>query len=274
MQRRVAGTSGKQRGAGAGNDEFTDEIDELVELLRAHAHEARFLRLVVADLALFFQRHVDHLFLHHAFLDQHLTDGRFATHRFQAVLDTQCVFQLVFGEDAGLDQQLAQHVGVAAGVFEPLDKSREMARWRKNAQLAVVTHEFENILDRLLVRLALEVERIPQVAGFRIHRRQLRQIAVVDVERDDVADGGQIADERDRLHAVFQDLAPEDDRQVPVIPLDGAAATRSQLAFVDRRHAGLTRGYAPPGRRAAARQVPHPRPPAAHRAPYRFPPRP
>ena len=100
---------------------------------------------------------------------------------------------------------------------------------RHDANAAIVLHEFERRFNARLVGFALEVDFVTHVAGFRVHFGGYRHLVERDFHADDLADGSQIAEERQRIHAVAQHIATEMQRNVPVVAAHHAAADRSDL---------------------------------------------
>src|SRR6266700_4596247 len=70
----VGGPLGDDAGAGAGDDELAYEVDQLVELVGAHAYEAAFERLVLLDQVLLVERRAHQLVLHQALTAQDFTE--------------------------------------------------------------------------------------------------------------------------------------------------------------------------------------------------------
>ncbi len=147
-------------------------------------------------------------------------------------------------QDAGFDQQLPDHVRIAARVLDALDIGGQMAGRRQDAQGAVLAHEFEHVLDGLLVGLAFELDHEAEVAGFRIELRKLGQLAVIGGKRNDVADGREVTNEGKRVHAVAQHVEPELQRDVPAIAFHHAAAAGFDRRITNCRRGGFRRGDA------------------------------
>ena len=105
---------GKQIGRGAGNDQFADQIDELVELVGLDADKTRFLGFLVADLALLDHGSINQLLVYHLVFDQDFTElvglarrsGR--RRRSGRFLVEQALVYLGLGEGATADQDFAE----------------------------------------------------------------------------------------------------------------------------------------------------------------------
>ncbi len=102
----------REAGSGARDHQFSDQGDQLVQLVGSHAHEAALDRLALLDQILFLERGIDQLVLHRALAHEDLADPvpsfRPSTFFLETLLQRQAFLELAPGKRAALHQQLAQ----------------------------------------------------------------------------------------------------------------------------------------------------------------------
>src|SRR5690606_27861391 len=102
--------------------------------------------------------------------------------------------------------------------LDEFDVVADAAARGKDADLAALAHEVEDRLDGLFVGAALEGDLKTEITALRVHVGGGGQAVVERLDADDLAQGGQIAQERQRIHTVAQRLRTEPQRDMPVVP--------------------------------------------------------
>src|SRR6266567_6625285 len=213
----VGSPLGDDAGAGAGDDKLAHEVDQLVELVCAHAYEAAFERPVLLDQVLLVERRTHQLVLHQALTDQDFTELScvLRSRLVEVLLQAEPLLQLASGKRAAGDQQIAQLRVVFRQTVDEGDVVGNPAVGRKDADGAVVAKVIKHVLDRLLVYLAGEIQLHAEVARLRVHDACLRHGIEQGGHRSDLAQAAEVADEGQRIEAVAKHVPPEAKRDMP-----------------------------------------------------------
>jgi hypothetical protein len=261
-----AALPGQQVGRGAGDHQFAHQVDELVQLVRVDADQAGFGGLLLGYGLLLGGGGFDDLRLHAVLLDQDVAQGRrrrvLGADSFLG-LPAQAGVKFLAGQGAALDQDFAQAHGLLGQGLDQAEVLLDLAVGRQDVEVAVVTTEVEHTLDGVLAGVAAEADLESQVAQLRIHRLGIRQGIDQRGHVGDLAEIQQVAQEGQRIHAVFQDIATETDRDMPAV-IDGGVrilALDIRLGFGQHGLDGSRLAFAEEGlqgfadRRARRRQI-------------------
>ena len=221
---------GEQVGRGAGDDQFADEVDQLVELVGLDADQTGFLGLLVVDLGLLDDGRIDDFLLDHLVVYEDLAqlqEWGFVVAAWLLgglALVGEPLVEFSLGQGAAADEDFAKAHGVLGQFLDVLDVFGELAVGRQDAQVAFVAHEIEHPLDVGLGAARLELDFKADVAGFGIHVGGRRHGFGYGFDAEDFAQRGEVADERERVHAAAQDVLAEAYRDVPAVGENDAAA--------------------------------------------------
>ncbi|EKE17871.1 MAG: hypothetical protein ACD_10C00233G0002 [uncultured bacterium] len=150
----LAAALGEQMGRGAGNHQFADEIDQLVELVGLDADQPGFDGLFLADLGLFVHGRINDGFLDNFGVDQDFADlqrrrGFFAGFDswLGRLLENQCLLQLGLGQGAAAHENFAETHVVFRQFLDQLEVFGQLAvRWQ-DTQFAIIGAEIEDALN-------------------------------------------------------------------------------------------------------------------------------
>ena len=178
--------------------------------------------------------------LHHLLFQQHFADRAFG---FGSALRlfAQRLLQLGLRQRAALDEDLAQTHLFFRQVADQINVFGDLAVRRQDADLAIVAHELECAFDGRLVGCRLVTDLEAEMAGFRIELRDRRHRFDHGDDVDDLAEGIQVTDEGQGIHAVAQYVLAEAQRDVPVVGLDAVAAGTFETGRMFHRHAAFCR---------------------------------
>src|SRR5882672_4163312 len=171
----IVSTSAARRAAGPGarDHQLSDQGDQLVELVGAHAHEVALDRLALLDQVLLLERGIYQLVLHGALADEDFADpvpfSGLAALFLEALLQGQAFLELAPGEDPALYQQLAQASLVLGQGVDQVDVVGDPAVWRKNAYSAILAQVLEHVFYGFLGHRAFEIQLHAEIAGLGIH---------------------------------------------------------------------------------------------------------
>ena len=82
-----------QCGAGARNDQFTDKIDQMIQLFRIDAHRLRLAGFSFSHARLLLDGGIQHRTVYHAFVHHDIADGFTRPVPALCLLNTQCRLQ-------------------------------------------------------------------------------------------------------------------------------------------------------------------------------------
>ena len=140
---------------------------------------------------------------------------------------------------AAAHQQVAQQVVLLLGQFaEQFQVFADLAMGGQDADAAVVPHKFKHALNGGFVGLAFEADLESEVAGFGVHAGRSGNGIQHGDDVDDLAQGAEVADEGQRVHAVAQHVGAKTQREVPVVRLHRAAAVGGVGVLVFHGDAG------------------------------------
>ena len=163
---------GEQIGRRAGDDQFADEVDQLIELVGMNAHQLRFAGFLFDNLGLPGDRGLDDLGVHHLVADEDFAErgrGFFPGIRRRLFLVEQTLIDLRLGQRAAPDEHLAETERVFRQFLDQPNVVVDLALRREDAQIAVVAHKIEGAFDVVLARLGLQADFKPEVTGFGVH---------------------------------------------------------------------------------------------------------
>ena len=198
----------QQVGRGAGDDEFADEVDQLVELVGMDAHElasraffstrsasalataASTIFLVVPTL---FSTRISPSGAGHS---SGIAAAACASRPSSISACVNCRNAPAFRRGASCLRQFGDQAQVVGDV----------AVRRQDAQLAVVAHEVEDALDVGLRRLGLQADLKAEVARPGSISSRRRHGVGDRLDADDLAQTGEVADEGERVGAAAQDV--------------------------------------------------------------------
>jgi hypothetical protein len=231
----IASVPGEQVCARARDDEFADQRDEAVELVGLHADETALFGTLIP---LAGDSHLQHLVGNRLLGDQQLPDGRCGA--VGVLLRRERTGQFVLRHGAAGDQHLADPFAVGGRALQHADPAFDLGVGGGDAKFAVVLHEVEHCGEVGLRALSFEQDVESEMADLGVE--SLRGGHRVDArgDADDIALGAEVADERQRVHAVPEDARTEVDRNVP-----GAfGGRRLGCRWRGRRRKGTMRGDA------------------------------
>ena len=214
------GVQGLGVGRGAGDHQLAHQVDQAVQLVGRDLHHLEFLGLAVLELLLLLQGGGHHRRGHGVLLDddgaEHAPLHRAALQGFLR-LDPQGLLQFVAGQAAAGHQDLAQEPVLLGQFLDQLDVVFHLGMGRDQPDLAVLPHELEHVLEGGPVGRGIQLDLQAHSAFLGIEGLPLREVAEQGGQVHDLAQGGQVADERERIHAVAQDVPGEPDGDVPAV---------------------------------------------------------
>jgi len=195
----LAAALGQQVGAGAGDDQFADQIDQLVELVGVHADHARFVGLLLADHGLAAGGSLDDLLVHDFLADENVTERRLRRRRSldsrRQGLRGEAGVEFGLRQRAGAHEDLAEAHVVLGKFVDQLQVLVDLRVGRQDVQRAVVADEVEDVLDLGLRGARLEAHLETQVAAFGVHLVGRGHGVGEGGDGDDLAERGEVVQE-------------------------------------------------------------------------------
>ena len=233
-------------GRGAGDHQLAHQIDQAVQLVGRDLHHLELLGVVVpgtssASPGAAATTGGGTAFSWMTMVPSNAPLHGAALHGFP-LLEPEGVLQLVAGQAASGQQDLPQEPVLLRQVLDQADVVLHLGMGRDQADLAVLPHELEHVLEGGAVGAGVQLDLQAHAAVLGIEGLPLREGAEQGGQVHDLAQGGQVAHERERVHAVAQDVPAEPDGEVPAVAAGAVRLGRPGRHGRGRRRLGQAAG--------------------------------